>query len=185
MTSGAGAGSGGLGMVLVVVPGSGLGGVGCVVVVVGLGSVLVVVVVVGVGSVLVVDGSELVGGVVVVGGAAAAVVVVVTVIAPADPAAATLGVVVWPSTVGSVWVCVRPGNTLGLAFGFVVAPAVCLFSGFLAVAAVLAGAGLWRGCLSVTKWGWVSTDAPPDTCGVVGAATGCGAGTAATCVGAG
>lgn len=70
---------------------------------------LVVVGVVDVGSVVVVlVGSELGGAgvvlVVVEELLAGVVVVLVVLVAPELPAAATLGVVAWPSTVASVWV---------------------------------------------------------------------------------
>jgi hypothetical protein len=87
--------------------------------------------VVDVGSVVVVlVGSELGGGgaalvvvgVVLVGVVLAGVVVVLVVLAaPELPAAATLGVVDCGSTVASVWVCVRPGGTLGLVLASVLA----------------------------------------------------------------
>jgi hypothetical protein len=170
-----GAWLGGLDVVPVVVPGSGLGDVVVVVVVV-LGSVLVV------GVVSVLDGAVVVAvsGVEEVGvldGATAEPVV--TVVVPAVPAAATLGVVVWPSTVGSVCVCVRPGSTLGLglAFGLVVAPAACLAAVLSrAFFADVLAAGLWCGCLTARR-GWVRTETPPDTCAVGVVATGWGAGT--------
>ena len=128
-------------VVVVVVPGSVLVGSVLVVVSVLVGSV-VVGVVVGVEEVVVVDGASVV------------LVEFGSVVAPAVPAAATLGVVDWPSTVGSVWVWVRPGRGVGLVFGLVAAPAVCLAvvlsAGFLAVvAAFLAGAALC-GCLTST-----------------------------------
>lgn len=157
--------------VVVVVPGSVVGPVLVVVLVLVVGSVLA-------GGVFVVAGAD---EVVVVKGATVAFG---SVVAPAVPAAATLGVVDWPRTVGSVCVCVRPGSGVGLAFGLVVVvPAVCLaaiLSGdFLVVAeAFLAGAALC-GCL--TTAGWAMADTPPVTCGVVvaAAAIGC-AGTDAT-----
>ena len=168
----AGSGAGpGLGVQEVVVAGSGAGDVtGVDVVVVGLGSVLVVVGVVSeLGGVVVVVGvgAAEVEEVVVVDGAIAAVLEFGSVVAPAAPAAATLGVVGWPSTVGSVCVWVRPGSTfgVGLTVGLVIAPAACfaadLSSAFFALAAAfLAGAGLC-GCL--TAAGRATTEAPPDT----------------------
>jgi hypothetical protein len=128
----------GLGVQLVVVPGSLL--VGVVVVVVSELGGAVVVVLAGVGEVVVVDG------------ATAELLEFVPVIAPAVPAAATLGVVDWPSTVGAVCVWVRPGRTLGLAFGLVVALAACLSIvllgvGLAVVAAFFTGAVLC-GCLT-------------------------------------
>ena len=177
VVSGAGAG---LSVQVLVVPGSELAGGVVVPGSVLAGGVVVVVVVVvsvlGGAVVVVVAGVE---EVVVVEGATAGLVEFGPVVAPAVPAAATLGVVDWPSTVGSFCVWVRPGRGLGLAFGLVVAPAVCLaavLSGdFLAVvAAFLAGAALC-GCAT----GWVTAETPPVTCGVVVVATGC-AGTEAT-----
>lgn len=161
--------------VVVVVPGSVVVVVGVVAVV---GSVVVVV-----GSVLVVvvDGSELGGAVLVAGvGGGVDVVVVAVEAAPALPAAATVGVVDCASTVASVWVCVRPGGTLGLvlASALPVAGPVAL-AGFLAVVeAFLAGAAL---CACLTGSGWVTTETPPVTwCVVVVVVTvGC-AGTDAT-----
>lgn len=71
---------------------------------------------------------------------------------PAVPAAPTVGVVDWASTVESVWVWVRPGGTVGLAFAFCLAfaaavPVLALGSGLFKVlwavlATFLAGAAL-------------------------------------------
>jgi hypothetical protein len=118
--------------------------------------------VVDVGSVVVVLlGSELGGAgvvLVVVGDVLAGVVVVLVVpVVPELPAAATLGVADWASTVASVWVWVRPGGTLALALAFAsvlpVVGLVCLGIGLATGWAALgfAGLALW-GCFTTTGW---------------------------------
>jgi hypothetical protein len=86
-------------------------------------------------------------------------VVEVVSVQPEVPAAATVGVVDWASTVESVCVWIRPDGTVGLVFAFslafaaavpVVALTVCLFTVLCAVVAVvLAGEAL---CGLTTGW---------------------------------
>jgi hypothetical protein len=110
--------------------------------------------------VVVLVGSELGGagaGLVAVTGV---VVVLVVLVVPELPAAATVGVVDWPSTVASVWVWVRPGGTFGLAFVLPVVASVGLVAGLAtalcAVVAVFLGATFLAVCFTTTGW-WTTT----------------------------